>query len=530
MCFAATLPVCTQGGAKEEALLVDPVPANGAAFGWAVDISGDAAIVGGYLDDPDGHQNAGAAYIFRRSDAGAWNPEDKLVATDAMADDNLGTAVAIWGDTAIVGAFSEEDPGSTITGSCYAFKRNSKGNWGEHAKFVAAGLADFDGFGWSADLWENTAVVGSWYFNINPGRAHVFLRQGDNWIEESELLPIGAVANSGFGMCVSVSGELAAVGAPGDSTTGFSNEGAVFVFKRVGASWVQQAKLTPPGSLVGVAFGRSVALAGERLIVGAYLDDDAAQDAGSAYVFEFEQETGSWLEEGKLLASDAGADDLFGFSVAIQGTHALVGAPGDDQPGGTNAGAAYVFGQCGGLWSQEDKFMGSALMAEARFGRSLAYESPLAIVGAPAIVNTGAFALGEGYAFELPFLCSSEAVRLGTPPNPMALLPGQSSGPLLGAAWDPVIDHSNFMPGAVLDFLGITAGPFNLPLISLGTLLCDPTILVSIEFTYPGSSFSIPIPSDCAFVGASVCTQGASLDGLGAILLTNAIDLTIGTQ
>ena len=123
----------------------------------------------------------------------------------------------------------------------------------------------------------------------------------------------------------------------------------------------------------------------------------------------------------------------------------------------------------------------------------------------------------------------TETIRLGTPTNPNVFLPGQTSGPIIGSTWDPVIDHSTFMPTALFDFLAITATATNISLPPLGTLLCDSTLTFTIEGSAAGSPFAVPIPDDCAFVGASVCTQGASLDALGNILFTNALDITIGT-
>lgn len=124
---------------------------------------------------------------------------------------------------------------------------------------------------------------------------------------------------------------------------------------------------------------------------------------------------------------------------------------------------------------------------------------------------------------------SLEIPRLGSPANPNALLPGQTSGPAVGSTWDPIIDHTSFMPGAAIDLLGITVNPLNLFLPPLGTLLCDPAQTIAIETAAAGLPFAVPVPNDCAFVGLSICTQGASLNALGAILLTNALDITIGT-
>ena len=124
---------------------------------------------------------------------------------------------------------------------------------------------------------------------------------------------------------------------------------------------------------------------------------------------------------------------------------------------------------------------------------------------------------------------SMEVVRLGTPPNPNALLPGQTSGPVIGQVWDPVIDHSSFAPAAAIDLVFIDfGGPINVPLGgSLGTLLCSVPAGPLIFTGAPGAAFGVAFPDECVLVGLPACSQGASV-GLAGIELTNALDLVIG--
>ena len=124
---------------------------------------------------------------------------------------------------------------------------------------------------------------------------------------------------------------------------------------------------------------------------------------------------------------------------------------------------------------------------------------------------------------------SSEVSRLGSPPNPNAFKPGLTSGPVIGQVWDPVIDHSSFLPTAILDAYFMTLGPLNLPLPPYGTLLCLPPFLLGPLTGAPGVPFFLPIPNDCVLVGLPLCTQAFSLDAGGTALMTNALDLTIGS-
>ena len=121
-------------------------------------------------------------------------------------------------------------------------------------------------------------------------------------------------------------------------------------------------------------------------------------------------------------------------------------------------------------------------------------------------------------------------MRLGSPANPNVLLPGQTSGPILGGTWDPIIDHTTFATGATLDFLATQADgmAINVPT-GVGTLLCN--VPLSADFLFfetPGTAFSVPIPDACQFAGRSVICQGGSLGGPGGLQLTNALDIVLG--
>lgn len=148
-------------------------------------------------------------------------------------------------------------------------------------------------------------------------------------------------------------------------------------------------------------------------------------------------------------------------------------------------------------------------------------------------LHTGGFPGGEvrGQVLSVcPPIVASETVRLGVPANPNVFLPGQTSGPIVGETWDPVVDHTVFTPSATIDMLVIGfSGAINAPLGVNGTLLCDVTLIPPMLLTNPaGTPFSIFIPDDCAFVGLTACTQVASFDAQG-FHLTNALDVLIGS-
>lgn len=129
-----------------------------------------------------------------------------------------------------------------------------------------------------------------------------------------------------------------------------------------------------------------------------------------------------------------------------------------------------------------------------------------------------------------PAAASAEVVRNGAAPNPVAFNVGVTSGPVTGQTWDPIIDHTTFMPASALDVMGVTVGTLDLPLPPWGSLLIDITTNPTFYFfATPGSAFAVPIPADCALHGFGMSSQGASIDAGGAVGLTNAIDITFGS-
>ncbi len=125
-------------------------------------------------------------------------------------------------------------------------------------------------------------------------------------------------------------------------------------------------------------------------------------------------------------------------------------------------------------------------------------------------------------------VASAEIVRLGVPPNPLAFLPGVTSGPVTGFTWDPVVNHATFVPGATLDFMGVSATPLNLPS-GIGTVLCAPPAPFLTFTSAPGVPFAVAIPADCSLAGAGLCSQAGSVDPLSGFRLANALDIIVGT-
>ena len=371
----------------QQAQLTATGGAAGDIFGSSVAISGDTALVGAWLDDVGGSNNQGSASIFTRSGT-TWTQQAQLTATGGAANDQFGYAVALSGDTALVGAYLDNVGANADQGSAYVFARSGS-TWTQQAQLTAADGAASDWFGVAVAISGNTALVGAYLDNVgvntDQGSAYVFTRSGTTWTQQAQLTATGGAFGDQFGVAVALSGDTALVGANSDDVGANGNQGSASVFTRSGSTWTQQAQLTASDGAASDGFGFAVALgggAGDTALVGADLDDVGANtDQGSAWVYS---RVGSmWVgPDLQLLASDGASSDQFGVSAAISGDTAIIGSWGDDIGINPNQGSAYVFVRSGSSWIQQAKLIASDGGASSTFGVSVAISGDTAIVGA----------------------------------------------------------------------------------------------------------------------------------------------------
>ncbi|MEX0965746.1 MAG: T9SS type A sorting domain-containing protein [Bacteroidia bacterium] len=352
---------------------------NGDRFGFAVAQDGSDAIVGAHGEDADG-SNAGAAYVFS-FDGTSYVQEDKLTAgADGAPNDKFGWAVDISGDYAIVGAPYENDKGFG-TGVAYIFERVG-GVWSKVATLRPGDLKKGHFFGYSVAISGDYAIVGALGdddMGDQSGTAYVYELSGGSWTFLEKIYADDAGPNDYFGFSVDIDGDYAVVGAHRNDDDGL-NSGSAYVYHLMSGSFTQQAELTASDAMPLDSFGYQVAISGERVIVGAPGVDDVASNAGAAYVFH--RSGSSWGEEDKLTASDGEADDYFGWSVAISGPSAMIGAWGDDDAGHLQ-GAAYSFARSGASWLEQDKFVeGGAGISMQNLGFDVSIAGDYAMAGA----------------------------------------------------------------------------------------------------------------------------------------------------
>jgi hypothetical protein len=370
-------------------------------FGTSVAVKGDTIVVGAKDEDGlgDAMSNSGAAYVFTRCGS-AWMQSAYLTASNAQNSDRFGTSVAIDGDMIVVGAPEEDSAATGIggdqtsnaasqAGAAYVFRRGVTG-WSQEAYLKASNAEMGDAFGSVVGVSGNTIVVsavgedsaatgingaqGNDPSYIASGAVYVFTNSGSGWAQQAYVKASNTGGNLNFGESLAINGDTfvagsidengASTGVNGNQTTTASSSGAAYIFLRNADTWAQQAYIKASNTGANDAFGASVAISGDRVLVGAPQEDsaatglngddtsEAAAGAGAAYLYT--RSGSSWAFTTYVKASNTAIADLFGTAVAVSGSRFAVSAMFEDS-GSTgvngneadnskgNSGALYVF-------------------------------------------------------------------------------------------------------------------------------------------------------------------------------------------
>jgi len=312
----------------------------------------------------------------------------------------FGCSVFIQGDTLAVGAnLDRPGPGPAATGSVIVFARDPNGSgWDRKAKLAPPELRDGAQFGFAAAISGNTLAVGAPFDDSvqasGSGAVYVFRRSGDGWDQEAKLAAAEVATGDGFGLNLAASGDVLAIGAPFSSRAG-SLAGAVYVFRRTGGGWSEEAVLSAGDQAPFAAFGYSVAVNGATLLAGAPFAHGPSAGPGSGAAYVFVGNGGTWVQQAQLTAQGAAAGAEFGAAVAVAGGGpVVVGARRDTVAGQANAGAAYAFDDSSGSWQQTDRLVAPDAAGGALFGVSLSLSGAHLLVGA-----RGASGVGAAYVF-----------------------------------------------------------------------------------------------------------------------------------
>lgn len=408
----AALPLQAQFTVKQ---LQAYVPTEEAQFGQSVSISDNLAIVGA-TGEGSGGAYSGAAYIFERDVSGAWTQRRFMKANAPEAYGMFGWSVGISGNWAIVSTTTRVTHG---IGTVYFFEWEVSGAWGEEARHKFQSGAKDDQFGCSVAIYDKWAIVGASDEGSDDeaddycaGAAYIFERDDTGvWQQPQRILADDRAKYDNFGSSVAISGDWAIVGASNEG-----HGGAVYFFERVvdgdNTSWLQRQKIQPNGLQNNDDFGCAVAISGVRAIVGA----SGTSDGGAAYIFE--QAGGVWSEQQKLPRSSAvGNGARFGRSVGISGDLAIVGNNNDGIGAGTAnyVGEAYLYRWDGSAWQLKPEALArEGGTQQDGFGISVGLSGNRAIVGALGHESGGRASSGAAYIFEAP--------ASPTPPGPVLSL------------------------------------------------------------------------------------------------------------
>jgi hypothetical protein len=309
---------------------------------------------------------AGAAYVFVR-EGGVWTQQARLVPLEGRAGDRFGSSVAVAGDTVVVGAPGAEAGPAVDAGVAHVFVRSAAGQWSQQGALRASNARAQNEFGSSLALHGEAVLVGapredSGASGVNPGStsatavdsgaAYLFVRSGASWTQQAYVKSPHTAEGMMFGAKVALAGDLMAVSAPQEASaaTGIGRDprigeavgsGAVFVYRRAGGNWMTPIYVKASNSEAGDSFGQSLALSPTTLVVGAGGEDssgvginDARTDSdrtesGAAYVFRL-LPSGLWWEAAYVKAPNSEKGDRFGISAAVLGDTVVLGADGED--------------------------------------------------------------------------------------------------------------------------------------------------------------------------------------------------------
>ena len=347
------------------------LPGDGQAdfFGVSIAISGNTALVGGTT----AHHHTGAAYVFVHGARG-WTQQARLVAADGVALDNFGFSVALDGNTAVVGAPNRGPDGVRSfhgNGGAYVFTRTGT-TWTQQALLTrATDSSSSDFFGFSVGLSGPTALIGIPGDSLSRGAVFEFTRTATTWTQRAQFTGSTSQEGDQFGWSIAFAGHTAVIGAPSQANT----PGAAYVFTQTATGLPQQAILRAPHPQGSDLFGRTVALSGTTALIGA---PGVAGFTGAAYVFT--RTATGWARQAALTAADGQQGDSLALNaLALSGNTAVVG----EELNNNFTGAAYEFIRTGTTWAQKAKLTAAGGTPNDRLGHGLAITGTTALVGAP---------------------------------------------------------------------------------------------------------------------------------------------------
>ncbi|MBT8400989.1 MAG: T9SS type A sorting domain-containing protein [Rhodothermia bacterium] len=334
----------------------------------------------------------------------AAQSQQKVMAADGSQNDFFGMSVSLRGELAVVGTSATSGAAYVIRPQCHA----GPCQWQEEQKLTSGMFGDRFGFAVAGS--GRRVVVGapedSNEKGVGAGSAYLFAYDGEQWSLEQTITASDGEAYDAFGHSVAMDGNLMVVGSPMGDTGGMNPmmSGSAYVFRHDGTGWIEEQELVPHDPAMADRFANSVAIQGSRIVVGAPRNDNGlGMNAGAIYIFRRSDcptsETCTWVLEQKVLASDGAASDFFGSSVAIDGNRIVGGAWKGDHAPGMESGAAYAFRHDGTQWNEEQKLVADDAESGDQFGGQVTVSGSRIVIAANADSNDNGERSGSAYSF-----------------------------------------------------------------------------------------------------------------------------------
>lgn len=409
--------------------LLAPDGELGDRFGSSVDVQGGRIVAGAANG---GFFGEGRAYVFSWEDP-VWVTESTLIPEGAGLSDGFGSTVTIEGDLAVVGAPLYDRSTSIDEGLAYIFERQNNGEWILRTKIEANDGASGFEFGTSVDIQGNEVIVGAPGADNQRGGVYVYLRSGDLWILQNKISPDEGQDGESFGKALAYAGFDLIIGAPDNININGPDAGIVYLYSRMLNNWNFESTVLASNKLIQPLFGTSVAISDSIAVVGA---EGKEGDTGAAFVYELSSE--GWTQVAELEASDGAAGDLFGNAVALFGDVIVVGAPGDDNERGVDAGAVYTFLRGSMGWSEQVRLVAEDGAAGDGYGSAVTIDDFTLSVGAQTADTPSGEDAGKVYIYTSsgPLWIQQAAISL----------PDGSAGDLFGASLD--LENTTLVIGA----------------------------------------------------------------------------------
>lgn len=372
-------PVFYGGGAFEEQIALQGAGiGNNDRLGHKLVLEGSYAVAGAPSNDVR-NPDAGAVLVYRRELSG-WVADTMLTASDGGFSEELGQSVALSGNSVLAGAFKETRLGLFEAGAVYAYEADSTGSWHQTQKITVPLASAYDWLGYAVTMQGSTACISAPRDDdkgSDAGAVYMLEKGTINWLGDVKLMASDGSSGDWFGRSVALDGDLLVVGA---HLYGSNDRGAAYVFRRDSSGWTEEARLSSNDIAAVDNFGWSVDVDDGRIAVGAFLaDPDGRSNAGAVYVFE--QDGGAWVQRQKLVPAAAQPGDFTGISLSLDGDQLLVGAYGADLDGAAS-GTAVLFRYQDSLWVEGESLRGSASSGQ-QSGYAVAIQGAEAALGAP---------------------------------------------------------------------------------------------------------------------------------------------------